>query len=691
MEKVLKDVFGYEHFRDKQLDIIKAVLDGRDVSVIMFTGAGKSLCYQFPAVYMEKTCFVISPLISLMNDQIGKLNDLGIKSCTLNSTVTNKSQLRSQIMDGEYTLVYVAPEYIVKQEEFITDLIANDIIGLFAIDEAHCTSTWGNDFRDSYKQLHLLRKWGPEVPIIALTATATKQVEQDVINILKLKNPVIFKTTFDRPNLVISVSPKSKNITADLVPMINKNDRTIIYCQTRESTEEIAILLKRNKISAGSYHAGMPSDKRKEIQDKFTAGTLMVIVATVAFGMGIDTTIRKVIHYGIPQNMESYYQEIGRAGRDGEQAECHLYYAMVDMHKNNYMINQIDNHRYRETRLRLAALMKTYIFSNKCRREFILEYFGEKYPHDNCKSCDNCKNKKEQIQQDFTEEGILLFKTMNITGNVYGSTMLIDILRGSNSKKILPKYKKCEVYDKGSKHSQDWWKQFITLIVNNGFIKENSIVRGNGFTLSNTKLSIEFLASNKKLILAVPQEMKELIKGKTKIQIEATEKVLVPGEIKIIKTKKNTIDDTLTLLNTYEDLKDIITISGLTSQTIEKHIAKLYEDKKYMNVQRFGLDDSTYEVIKKVLINHDIENDNISAIREDLPKKISYLQIRLGMVKYKNSNKIFNLKNQPSLILKDSTDEYEMRRRFNIKKFLVGDYYKINPQIDEKYKSITNK
>lgn len=672
MEKLLKDVFGYDKFRDKQLDIINAVLEGRDVSVIMFTGAGKSLCYQYPAVYMKKTCFVISPLISLMNDQIAKLNDMGIMSCTLNSTVTNKSQLRSQIMDGEFTLVYVAPEYIVKQESFITELVDNDIIGLFAIDEAHCTSTWGNDFRESYKQLNLLRKWAPDIPIIALTATATKLVEQDIINFLKLKNPIVFKTTFDRPNLVINVKSKSKNLLNDLLPLINKNDRTIIYCQTQKETEEIASLLRKQKILSGSYHAGMPADKRKDVHNKFIAGSLMVIVATVAFGMGIDTTIRKVIHYGMPKNMESYYQEIGRAGRDGQRAECHLYYAMSDTQKNNYFINNIGDRKYREISMRLYMVMKNFIFSNNCRRAFILDYFGETYHKDNCQSCDNCMTKSEQTMQDFTEEGILLFKAMNITGNVYGATMIIDILRGSNSKKILPKYKKCEIYDKGSKHSQQWWKYFVSLVANNGIIRENSIAGGQGFTLSNTKHSIEILTSGKKLILPVPKGMSELInKTKTikKEKEENTTEKIVPDDIKIIKTKKATIEDTLQLLNKYDDLKDVISASGLTSQTIEKHIAKLYEDRKYLNVVRFGLDDYLYGVIKKVLDNHDLNSVNISEIKSDLPRKVSYLQIRLAIVKYQKNK----------------------RNVFDIQKFLKGEYYKVNTKIDKEYVDFCSK
>src|SRR5579885_2633576 len=282
----------------------------------MFTGSGKSLCYQFPAVFSNKTSIIVTPLISLMNDQQIKMEELNIPVCCLNSTIFNKNELKDEIFQNKYRLVYMTPEYLITQKSFLNQLSKNKILQAFCIDESHCISTWGNDFREAYKKLNYIREWFPEIPIMTFTATATKKVQNDIINILKRKNPLIIKTTFDRPNLIIKVFPKGISPIKDLLPIINKNEHTIIYCQTRKNTDQISELLKKNNIVSGNYHAGMNSDERDKIHKKFSLKEISCIVATIAFGMGIDTIIRKVIHYGIPKDMESYYQEIGRAGRD---------------------------------------------------------------------------------------------------------------------------------------------------------------------------------------------------------------------------------------------------------------------------------------------------------------------------------------------------------------------------------------
>lgn len=448
---VLKEKFGYDNFRDKQLEIIKAVIDDKkDVCSIMFTGAGKSLCFQFPAVYTEKTVIVVSPLISLMNDQLKKMEALDIPTVCLNSTVYNKNALKADILNNEYRLVYITPEYLVTQETFITELNeTGDLLG-FYIDEAHCISVYGNDFRESYKKLHYLRKWCPSVPIIALTATATQLVQDEIIKSLKLKKPLLIKTTFDRPNLIIKVRPKSGNYVNDILGVIGKDDLTIIYCQTRKMTESISEKLQKHNINCDIYHAGMSTLERKTVHQKFIDKEIKCIIATIAFGMGVDFTIRKVIHYGIPRNMESYYQEIGRAGRDGLKSECYLFYSISDMNTNNYFINQISNSVYRGHMIQLSLAMKNYIFTTECRRKYILNYFSEEYMNDNCKSCDNCLNKKTTDVHDFAREAKLLFETLNLTDNTYGALMLINILRVQTPKEYRNGLKNLNYMEKGN-------------------------------------------------------------------------------------------------------------------------------------------------------------------------------------------------------------------------------------------------
>jgi len=516
--KVLKKTFGYDNFRDKQLEIIKAVLeDKKDVCSIMFTGAGKSLCFQFPAVYSEKTAIVVSPLISLMNDQLKKMEKLNISTVCLNSTVYNKNTLKESILENEYRLVYITPEYLITQETFIKELNeTNNLIG-FYIDEAHCISMYGNDFRESYKQLDCLRDWCPEIPIIALTATATQLVQDEIIESLNLRDPLLIRTTFDRPNLVIKVNPKSGNFVNDILNVMNKDDSTIIYCQTRKMTENISDKLKEHDINCDIYHAGMTSAERKEVHQKFIDNKLKCIIATIAFGMGVDFTIRKVIHYGIPKNIESYYQEIGRAGRDGLKSECYLFYSMNDMKTNNYFISQIEDKEYRDHMVQLSLTMKSYIFTSNCRRKYILDYFNETYTKDNCETCDNCLNKKNIKINNFAKEAKLIFETLKLTNGTYGAVIITNIIRGSESKKMLDRFKESKVYGKGTKYPEKWWRYLIAILINNQYIQEKAISHGNSFTLSMTTKALRWLKEYDKdnkieLKLQTPKEMDSLIK-----------------------------------------------------------------------------------------------------------------------------------------------------------------------------------
>lgn len=530
---VLKEKFNYDDFREHQLDIIKNVIEKKkDVVVIMFTGAGKSLCYQFPAVYTNKVALVLSPLISLSNDQAMKMQQLDIPVCCLNSTVKTKSTLKQQILKNKFRLIYVTPEFIINEEEFVIELHDKDLLLSVNLDEAHTLSSWSQDFRPAYAALGCIKRWVPGVPIMALTATATSKVQNDIVRIMNLNNPVIIKTTFDRPNLVISLKPKTKELINDLNPVVVSKEPTIIYCQKRKTTEKVARLLTKSGVKCESYHAGMTTADRESVHTRFSQGVINCVSATIAFGMGIDITIRKVVHYGIPKDMESYYQEIGRAGRDGKISNCIMFYDISDMQINNYFISQIENVVYRNHMMKLALVMKNYIFSSVCRRKYILEYFGEKYEKDNCENCDVCMRKNgnlDEIMTNCSYEMHLVLRVMNLTGNLYGYCMLVDILRGSKAKKINERFRKFDVYGKGVGYTDKWLKTLITIMVNEKYICEKTMHGSRNFTLMISPKGVKWLQDYNRDINMVT--LMPIAKDDTKV-----EKVTKVAKVKKVKS-----------------------------------------------------------------------------------------------------------------------------------------------------------
>ena len=645
---VLKEKFHYDKFRLKQLDIIRAILDEkRDTCAIMFTGAGKSLCFQFPPVYTQKVGVVISPLISLANDQLMKMDDLEIPACCLNSTVSYKDKLLKDIIDNKYRLVYTTPEYLVSHIDFILELSNKKLLTMIAVDEAHCISSWGHDFREAYKKLDIFKKIVPNVPILALTATATDTVRKDMVSMLKLDNPVLIKTTFNRPNLLIKVIPKNSMIS-DLRPIVKKKESTLIYCQTRKLTDELSNLLKTCGVSCGSYHAGMESYEREVIHTEFSEGKLDCVVATIAFGMGIDISIRNVVHYGIPKDMESYYQEIGRAGRDGKQSNCYLFYALTDMNNTNYFINQIADIDYRNRMMKLTLVMKNYVFSSQCRRKYILEYFGENYTKDNCKMCDICLNNGKRYKHDLTREGEMMFYVIYSTGECYGSTMLINILRGSRSSKITHQMRKLKQYGTGCYYSDTTWKNIFRLFINHGYVIEKAIAGGHGSQLKLTKKAFEWIKiknndPNEVIILEVPKDIYHMLNGiipKTDIQTPSS----VLKKSKLITGK--TYHRTYQLYDKGYTLKEIAQEQELQVKTIEDHIDKLYKMDYEIDLEQLGFTDQVYKIISGKIIELNYP-EHLKIIKNELPRKITYLHIKLAITRMEKEKKKSPKKGSP--------------------------------------------
>lgn len=444
-QQVLKEYFGYDNFREGQEELIDAILAGRDVLGIMPTGAGKSLCFQIPALILEGITLVISPLISLMKDQVEALNQAGVHAAYLNSSLTvgQYEKALKLAAEGRYKLIYVAPERLVT-EEFLK-FACRASISMVAVDEAHCVSQWGQDFRPSYLKIVEFVRQLPERPVIAaFTATATREVREDVERILTLQNPLVRITGFDRPNLYFVVqSPKDKYAVVKNYLDLHPGESGIIYCLTRKLVEEVSLRLRSDGISATRYHAGLTDGERKKNQEDFIYDRAPVMVATNAFGMGIDkSNVRYVIHYNMPKNMESYYQEAGRAGRDGEPADCILLYGGQDVITNQIFIeHNRDNEELDEEaralveqrdRERLKS-MTFYCFTNDCLRDYILRYFGE-YPSNYCGNCSNCLSKFETV--DVTEIAKGLIGCVKSSRQRYGVNVILDTVHGANTVKI---------------------------------------------------------------------------------------------------------------------------------------------------------------------------------------------------------------------------------------------------------------
>ena len=458
--EVLKDVFGYEQFRPLQEEIINQILNRRDALIVLPRGGGKSLCYQLPALIFDGVTVVVSPLISLMQDQVMQLQQRGIHAVFLNSTLSHPEYVATmqRVKRGEVKLLYVAPETLMRPEILL--MLDESNVACLAIDEAHCISQWGHDFRPEYRQLVSVRERFETAVCVALTATATPRVREDIKQSLKIQEDNEFIASFDRKNLFIAVEPKI-DLSKQTLEFLNthRDEAGIIYCQTKRQVESLSRELVEHRISALPYHADLDSETRKQNQETFISGDTQVIVATIAFGMGIDKEdVRFVLHVGLPQEPESYYQEIGRAGRDGDRADCLLLFSYGDVDTIHHFIDQGAPSEQKGRLERLQTLVD-WATSIECRRKELLAYFGEQYESQNCEMCDNCRN-VEMEQVDLTIPAQKFLSCVVRTKQIFGEAYIIDVLRGSKAQKVIENgADKLSVYSIGTEYSKEQWKR----------------------------------------------------------------------------------------------------------------------------------------------------------------------------------------------------------------------------------------
>ena len=504
MQDLLKQHFGYDEFLPLQEEIISTVLKKRDALVLMPTGGGKSLCYQLPAMYFEGLTLVVSPLIALMKDQVDALRSNGIPAAFIISKqpYSEINRVQQQAQQGALKILYVAPERLALPS--FQQYLAKLKVSLVAVDEAHCISVWGHDFRPAYRKLGELRRALPGVPFLALTATATERVREDIVEQLHLEQPEQFVASFNRSNLSYSVLSKQRDSFARLVELLQKHkgESVIIYCSTIKGTEELAARLRESGFDAQPYHAAL-GDVRQQRQEDFIHDRTAIIVATIAFGMGIDkSNIRLIVHYDLPKTLENYYQETGRAGRDGLPSDCVLFYTYADVPKLEYLIDKDteDETERRNAREKLARVNE-FCQLQACRRRFLLRYFGEEWPKGNCSGCDFCLTPREEF--DATEIAQKILSAVVRTGGRFGIAHVTDVLRGSRKKRVKElKHDALSVYGIVDDYSADEIKEIAGQLVEEGLLYRD---KGEYPTLSVTRAGKVFLKRREALTLTRPK------------------------------------------------------------------------------------------------------------------------------------------------------------------------------------------
>lgn len=472
LHALLKDTFGYSTFRFEQLNVIRSIIAGKDTLAIMPTGGGKSLCYQIPALYFEGAVLVVSPLISLMHDQVMNLTEYGVEACFLNSSLSprEKSIVREKILSGKVKLIYVSPEGILSPA--LSEFFEQVKISLVAIDEAHCVSQWGHEFRKDYTRLHELKQKFPNTPICALTATADAKTRLDIIQQLQLNQPNVYVSSFDRPNIKYLILERSEELDQldEFIKTNHPKDTGIVYCLSRSKVERIAEALNKRGYPAVPYHAGLSQEERSKNQERFNQDEHIIVVATIAFGMGIDRPdVRFVAHLDLPKSIESYYQETGRAGRDGKNSTAWMVYGLQDVVKLSQMIEttEADESYKKVARFKLDSML-ALCESAACRRKYLLSYFGQD-SGDRCDFCDSCLN--PPVTWDATIDAQKIVSTIFRTGQNFGAGYILDVLRGSQNQKVLDRgHEKLSVYGIGKDQSKEHWNSVLRQLLNTGYI-----------------------------------------------------------------------------------------------------------------------------------------------------------------------------------------------------------------------------